>query len=56
VKIKFGWSSINRLNDKEYLMIKKYIILYDGKIKDNMMNIYGENDFLIYVMIGILKL
>ena len=26
---------------------EKYMILYDGKKRDNMINDYGENDFLI---------
>ncbi|MBO4233364.1 hypothetical protein FO675_03435 [Riemerella anatipestifer] len=50
VKIEFGngVNSINRTTDAElFSRREKYIILYDGKIKDKMMNEYGENDFLI---------
>ena len=49
-KIMFGVSvnTINRPTDIDlFSNIEKYMVLYDGKKKDNMINDYGENDFLI---------
>jgi hypothetical protein len=50
VKIEFGISvnTINRSTDEDlFNRREKYTVLFDGKIKDNMINDYGENDFLI---------
>lgn len=50
VKIEFGIcaNSINRKDDAElFLKRENYIILFDGETKDEMINDYGENDFLI---------
>ena len=51
VKVFFGISvnSINRRNDGTLFdNMKKYSALFDGKLhKENMINEYGENDFLI---------
>lgn len=50
VKIEFGISvnTINRSTDSDLFDSReKYIVLYEGKTKDNMINDYGENDFLI---------
>jgi hypothetical protein len=49
-KILFGVSvnTINRPTDIDlFSNLEKYTVLYDGKKKDNMINDYGENDFLI---------
>ncbi|HEY8934201.1 MAG TPA: hypothetical protein VIM65_03240 [Cyclobacteriaceae bacterium] len=50
VKIEFGISvnNINRSTDKDlFSRREKYTVLFDGKTKENMINDYGENDFLI---------
>lgn len=50
VKIEFGVSvnTISRPTDEDLFKNRsKYIIPYDGKIKDKMVPDYGENDFLI---------
>lgn len=50
VKIEFGVSvnSINRPTDADLFEHReKYNVLFDGRQKDNMVNEYGENDFLI---------
>jgi hypothetical protein len=50
VKIEFGISvnTINRSTDEDlFSRREKYTVLFDGKNKDNMINDYGENDFLI---------
>ena len=49
-KVEFGISvnTINRSTDTDlFNKREKYTVLYDGKKKDNMINEYGENDFLI---------
>ena len=50
VKIEFGISvnTINRATDTDLFQKReKYTVLYDGEVKENMFNDYGENDFLI---------
>ena len=50
VKIEFGISvnTINRETDAELFADKdKYAVLFDGSLKNKMINEYGENDFLI---------
>jgi hypothetical protein len=50
VKIEFGISvnTINRVNDSDLFRNRsKYIVLFDGEEKDEMVNEYGENDFLV---------
>jgi hypothetical protein len=50
VKIEFGISvnTINRSTDEDlFSRREKYTVLFDGKTEDNMINDYGENDFLI---------
>ena len=50
VKIEFGISvnTINRSTDSDLFKSReKYTILFDGMPRDNMINDYGENDFLI---------
>ena len=50
VKIEFGIiiNKINRSTDNDLFKgQEKYTILFDGKLKDKMINDYGENDFLI---------
>ncbi len=50
VKIEFGISvnTINRLTDEDlFSRREKYTVLFDGITKENMINDYGENDFLI---------
>jgi len=50
VKIEFGVSvnTINRLNDTDLFENReKYLVLYDGKPKEKIINEYGENDFLV---------
>jgi len=50
VKVEFGISvnTINRLTDTDlFNRREKYTILYDGAAKAQMINDYGENDFLI---------
>lgn len=50
VKIEFGISvnTINRSTDEDlFRKREKYTVLFDGKSKNNMINDYGENDFLI---------
>ncbi len=50
VKIEFGISvnTISRPTDSDLFEHRgKYTVLYDGKVKDKMINDYGENDFLI---------
>ena len=50
VKIEFGVSvnSINRPTDTDLFEHReKYNVLFDGRQRDNMVNEYGENDFLI---------
>lgn len=48
VKIEFGISvnTINRETDAELFADKdKYAVLFDGSLKNKMINEYGENDF-----------
>lgn len=50
VKIEFGISvnTISRSTDTElFTNQEKYTVLYDGETKNEMINDYGENDFLI---------
>lgn len=50
VKIEFGISvnTISRSTDEDlFSRREKYSVLFDGKTQDNMINEYGENDFLI---------
>ncbi|GAA5021969.1 hypothetical protein GCM10011506_01850 [Marivirga lumbricoides] len=50
VKSEFGISvnSINRSTDEDlFNKREKYTVLFDGDPQDNMINDYGENDFLI---------
>lgn len=50
VKIEYGISvnTFNRLTDSDlFKKREKYIILFEGESKGNMINDYGENDFLI---------
>lgn len=50
VKIEFGISvnTINRSTDEDLFRNRaKYTVLYDGTTQNNMINDYGENDFLI---------
>lgn len=50
VKVEFGIgvNTINRKNDKElFTNPSKYTILYNGKRQNEIINEYGENDFLI---------
>ncbi|WP_105461514.1 hypothetical protein [Escherichia coli] len=50
VKIEFGINvnTINRETDAELLADRdKYAVLFDGSLKNKMINEYGENDFLI---------
>ncbi|EMM4086231.1 hypothetical protein WAC87_004262 [Shigella flexneri] len=50
IKIEFGISvnTINRETDAELFADRdKYIVLFDGNLKNKMINEYGENDFLI---------
>lgn len=50
VKIEFGISvnTINRVTDSDLFKNRgKYIVLFDGGPKEEMINDYGENDFLI---------
>lgn len=50
VKIEFGISvnTISRSTDEDlFRRREKYTVLYDAKTKDDMINDYGENDFLI---------
>jgi len=50
VKIEFGISvnTINRSTDEDlFTRRENYTVLFDGKTKNNMINDYGENDFLI---------
>ncbi|EFO1477037.1 hypothetical protein DWG88_21135 [Escherichia coli] len=50
IKIEFGISvnTINRETDAELFADRaKYTILFGGKLKNRMINEYGENDFLI---------
>ncbi|QCT87310.1 hypothetical protein [Escherichia sp. E4742] len=50
VKIEFGISvnTINRETDAELFADRdKYTVLFEGKLKNKMVNEYGENDFLI---------
>lgn len=50
VKIEFGngINTINRLNDAElFKKREKYYVLYHEGIKNEIINEYGENDFLI---------
>lgn len=48
VKIEYGFNSINRKSDKDLFIDGQLkTILYDGGIKDQLINKYGENDFLI---------
>jgi len=50
VKIEFGISvnTISRSTDTDLFNGReKYTVLYDGKKKNDMVNDYGENDFLI---------
>ena len=50
VKIEFGISvnTISRSTDTDlFKRREKYTVLYDGDSKDEMINDYGENDFLI---------
>lgn len=50
VKIEFGISvnTINRETDAELFVDRaKYTVLFDGNLKNRMINEYGENDFLI---------
>ena len=50
VKIEFGISvnTISRATDEDlFSRREKYIVLFDGIPQDNMINDYGENDFLI---------
>lgn len=50
VKIEFGISvnTINRETDEDlFFNREKYSVLFDGKEKEEMINDYGENDFLI---------
>lgn len=50
VKIEFGngVNTINRLNDTDLFKNRdKYFVLYDGRLREEMINDYGENDFLV---------
>ncbi|MEB7937094.1 hypothetical protein [Escherichia whittamii] len=50
IKIEFGISvnTINRETDAELFSGRdKYTVLFDGNLKNKMINEYGENDFLI---------
>ena len=50
VKIEFGISvnTINRINDSDLFRNRlKYIVLFDEKPQNEMINGYGENDFLV---------
>jgi len=50
VKIEFGISvnTISRITDSELFDNRsKYIVLFDGMAKQDVINKYGENDFLI---------
>jgi hypothetical protein len=50
VKVEFGEgiTSINRTSDSElFTEENKNTILFDGKNENKMINIYGENDFII---------
>lgn len=52
VKIEFGISvnTINRETDAELFADKdKYAVLFDGSLKNKMINEYGENDFFNYL-------
>ncbi len=46
VEIKYGFTSINRENDSE-LFNSNLKTVFDGKYKNNLSTIFGENDFLI---------
>ena len=50
VKIEFGIgvNSFDRKNDSNlFVKNEKYNVLFDGELKNKMINEYGENDFLI---------
>lgn len=50
VKIEFGisFNTISRSTDKDlFKRREKYTVLFDGSVKDQLINEYGENDFLI---------